>query len=242
MSTVMAVRPSVAAIETDSTGGVVSPLRDSLDWTHTPVELDSTFNPGLHYVFKCFDGAFDQSVALNQYSLFISHARTSTWNNWSMSVPVTVIVSDGKDVEAAPNTHTADTLSAIEWLQETLGLTLKDTLTAADVKKRTYHSWTKMAASSRPQTRSQGRLWELLDTVETLSELLDQPVKHWLLADNSRTAMLQDGDFADLVRSAVPAGAGEAFRPQYRLGVGAEADFPIMPGPGGKPVTVPISR
>lgn len=229
-----------APAESAPTGGQISPLRDVA--AHTPVDFDSTLNPGLHNVFVQFAEVFDQNAVVNRSSFWVFGRTASPLSGPRMNFPLTVVINYDNASNEVTSAHTADALSAIDALQATLGLALKDVLAAAGVKKRTYYAWKKMAATSRPQTRSQGRLWEMLDTVETLSELVDQPVKRWLLADDNRLMLLKGGHFADLVRSAVPAGEGEVYRPSYRRGVEADIDIPVVPGAGGNVVTIPISR
>ena len=78
---------------------------------------------------------------------------------------------------------------------------LKDVLAAASIKPRTYHSWAQPSAS-RPRLTSQGRLWALAQLVDDLPELLDVPIRQWVLADSERLTALRAGRFDELLEQA----------------------------------------
>ncbi len=94
-----------------------------------------------------------------------------------------------------------DVVEVVRDLQHRLGLDLKDVLAAASIKPRTYHSWAQPRAP-RPRLRSQGRLWALAQLVDDLPELLDVPLRQWVLADPDRLAALRTGRFDELLEQA----------------------------------------
>lgn len=94
-----------------------------------------------------------------------------------------------------------DVVDMVRDLQHRLGIDLKDVLAAASIKARTYHSWTKPSAP-RPRLTSQGRLWALAQLVDDLPELLDVPIRQWVLADPNRLTALRAGRFDELLEQA----------------------------------------
>ncbi len=100
-------------------------------------------------------------------------------------------------VQASPASGADDVVGVIEEIARRIGIPVKDVLTAAGVKKSTYHSW-KAAGISSPRLASQGRLWEVAQFVEDFTELLGVPIRHWLLADETRRKLFAMGRFAEL--------------------------------------------
>lgn len=94
-----------------------------------------------------------------------------------------------------------DVVDVVRDLQHRLGIDLKDVLAAASIKPRTYHSWAQPSAP-RPRLTSQGRLWALAQLVDDLPELLDVPIRQWVLAAPDRLPALRNGRFDELLEQA----------------------------------------
>jgi hypothetical protein len=89
-------------------------------------------------------------------------------------------------------------VGAVDYIQRTLGLSLKQTLKAARIKPRTYHSWQEYP-DRHPRVTSLGRLWRLHQLTEDLDEVMGESgVQRWLAEDDSRLAVLLHGRFDDL--------------------------------------------
>jgi len=96
-------------------------------------------------------------------------------------------------------------VEAVSYIQQTLGLSLKQTLKAALIKPRTYHSWQEHP-DRQPRITSQGRLWRLHQLAEDLDETMGVVgVRRWLSGDGSRLAALLSGRFDDVAVAAYPA-------------------------------------
>jgi hypothetical protein len=93
-------------------------------------------------------------------------------------------------------------VGAIAYIQRTLDLSLKQTLKAAHIKPRTYHSWREHPAR-HPRVTSQGQLWLLHQLTEDLHEAMGEiGVQRWLAEDNSRLTALLRGRFDDVAAMA----------------------------------------
>jgi hypothetical protein len=111
---------------------------------------------------------------------------------WTQLCPNTLVVRS--DVTRAPLA-----VGAISYVQHTLGLSLKQTLRAAHISPRTYHSW-KENLDRHPRIRSQGRLWQLHQLTEDLTETLGElGAQQWLAEDDSRLTRMMRGHFDNLV-------------------------------------------
>ena len=97
----------------------------------------------------------------------------------------------------APATEADDAVATIDELAKRVGLPVKYILAAAGVKKSTYHSW-KAPGTPTPRLSSQGRLWEVAQCVEDLTELLGGPIRPWILADETRRRLFSEGSFGEL--------------------------------------------
>lgn len=103
-------------------------------------------------------------------------------------------------------------VEVIESLARVLGVPVKDILTAARVRKRTFHHW-KSHPATRPRLESQGDLWSLAHSVEVLVERHGEHLPKWVAESPVRRAMLRRGAHRDLVREATT----PATRPDARL-------------------------
>lgn len=101
-----------------------------------------------------------------------------------------------------------------------------DVLAAAGISRRTFYSWNRMAETSRPRLSSLGRLWQLADTVDDLTELVDDVAK-WLLRDESRRDLLRRGRFDELLIQATRQPGTRASGSEH--GYAAGFDEPPMP-------------
>jgi hypothetical protein len=89
-------------------------------------------------------------------------------------------------------------VGAVGYIQRTLGLTLKQTLKAAQIRPRTYHSWQEHP-DRNPRLTSLGRLWQLHQLTEDLDETMGAiGVRQWLAQDRSRLITLLRGRFDEL--------------------------------------------
>lgn len=122
----------------------------------------------------------------------------------SASILAGKLPESGQSIEPVLETSARkfdDVVEVVRDLQHRLGIDLKDVLAAASIKPRTYHSWAQPSAP-RPRLTSQGRLWALAQLVDDLPELLDVPLRQWVLADPDRLAALRTGRFDELLEQA----------------------------------------
>jgi len=153
---------------------------------HTYCVTDQVDNPSLRAAMSFFDD-----------SLGVPIQR-------STSILAGQVQESVRSLEPAAETSTHkfdDVVDVIRDLQRRLGIDLKDVLTAANIKPRTYHSWAQPSAP-RPRLASQGRLWALAQLVDDLPEVLDVPIRQWLLADSKRLVALRAGRFDELLEQA----------------------------------------
>lgn len=125
-------------------------------------------------------------------------------------------------------TAISDTINAAETIDAIVKLVKlpnKDVLAAAGVKKSTFYSW-KQSKVPMPRLASQGRLWELAQFVEDLTELLGGPIGPWLLAEQIRRRLFITGRFDQLL---------EMLRSQPRKRVSAP-EYATLAAIGGDPL------
>lgn len=150
-----------------------------------------------------------------------------------------VVVRVGETPRVDPDT--ADALTVFEHVQNELGITQKDLLTATGIKRRTFYSW-KDPSTPRPRPSSLGSLWHLADALVDLREVLERPVAAWLHSSTDRMAALKEGRFEDLVDLAIamPKRTGKAQGTSQRIGVAADVEVPVVKT--GKAKTTVVER
>jgi hypothetical protein len=121
-------------------------------------------------------------------------------------------------------------VQAIAYIQNALGLSLRQVLKAAHVRPRTYHSW-RENLDRRPRLASLGRLWRLHQLTEDLVETLgDASVHRWLAEDDARLAALLRGRFDDLAAAAYSGlGGGQASARNFEGALDERESRPRMP-------------
>jgi hypothetical protein len=117
--------------------------------------------------------------------------------------PMTVWIERHLASEAEqPATPLPQPTEAITYIQDTLGLGLRQVLKAADVRPRTYHSWHENPGR-RPRLASVGRLWRLHQLTEDLLETLGSAkVQRWFVEDEASLAALLRGQFDEVAAAA----------------------------------------
>jgi hypothetical protein len=107
----------------------------------------------------------------------------------------------GLDAADEAPTRASDVVAVVEWLTRLLGVPDGDVLEAAKVKRRNWHNWKN---GSSPRLESQGQLWALVNSVRTLSDLLDGDLADWLRVGGvERRQLLKSGRHRQLVQEAV---------------------------------------
>lgn len=226
-------------------------------WDPTPLDINASFATGLRAAFETFRSAFDSTQEPPRTVEFVANALgrftigpdcAARWDRPFLrtsgslvhQAPITALATDDRFEEAAdrlPFEQTAShvaadvasggVVSTIRSLEVELGVALKDVLSAADIKKRTFHAWDK-PNKPQPRVASQGLLWRLVDAVEDVRELVDGPIQHWLHADGERLDALRQARFDDLVEMAVGTRERHQARSANRGGLGADVDFPLV--------------
>jgi hypothetical protein len=215
---------------TSSTGAVLDDLdvaadrqMDSLE-RHTPVRTDDINNPNLRSVLQTFDVALGVSVPAQLQALSLHHTLTSRmilirsggqlpsegllafyspnvlWDLAQTSVHTSTLLHEGRAGQPNDGTHADDAVTVVQGLADQLGLPVRDILKTAGIKSRTFYSW-KHLSGSKPQPRSQGRLWEVSQAVEDLSQVVEGSVRAWLYADGDRLRMFRSGRLDSLMET-----------------------------------------
>jgi len=70
----------------------------------------------------------------------------------------------------------------------------------AEVKRRTYHSWTRLGV--RPRLGSQGDLWSVFEFCRELEEVLGEVVADWFKSSREHRAALRERKFDSLLAAA----------------------------------------
>lgn len=118
----------------------------------------------------------------------------------TMNVLQTVPWDLAEQQEAEP-VGSDDAVAVLGDLVRRLGVPQKTVFAATGIRKSTFNTWTRPHAP-RPRVDSQGRLWELAHVTAEIEALLGGPVRPWLLANQRRQRLLQDGDFDALLLQA----------------------------------------
>ncbi len=90
-----------------------------------------------------------------------------------------------------------DACEALTQMAHALQLPEKDVCAAAGVKARTVEGWKRHGY--KPQVRSLGRLWNMVEVVNGLNEELEGSFPQWLKATHDRLALFRSGEFNELV-------------------------------------------
>ena len=91
-------------------------------------------------------------------------------------------------------------VTAVHNLMASLGLTQRDVLKAAGIRKRTFQDWQRNP-DRQPRLSSQADLWALAQSIEVISEHVGD-CERWLKADPERVRKLARGEHRDLVQVA----------------------------------------
>lgn len=146
-------------------------------------------------------GALDTGLAAHSVGTFADAALGSVVGSVWIAGQRQESVHNLEPVSETSADKLDDVVDVVRDLQRRLGIDLKDVLAAASIKPRTYHSWAQPSAP-RPRLTSQGRLWALAQLVDDLPEVLNVPIRQWLLADSKRLMALQAGRFDALLEQA----------------------------------------
>ncbi|MEL4356508.1 MULTISPECIES: hypothetical protein [unclassified Luteococcus] len=133
---------------------------------------------------------------------------------------------------------TVPAVVAIEEAAQALGLPVKYLREGAGISPRTFHHWKKTPAV-QPRVSSQADVWALMDTLETLKDLVDGDLGLWLRADTARMRLLRGGDLMGLVREATRRESLRSNRSHFEeaMAVGFFVEPKEAPGPvGPRPV------
>jgi hypothetical protein len=167
---------------------------------HAQLRFDADMPTRLHLAVR---GVLNTSLAASAVAAIIGTALGFVLD--STSILAGQVQENVRSLEPASERSAHkfddDVVEVVRDLQHRLGIDLKDVLAAASIKPRTYHSWTQPSAP-RPRLTSQGRLWALAQLVDDLPELLDVPLRQWVLADPDRLAALRTGRFDELLEQA----------------------------------------
>jgi hypothetical protein len=166
---------------------------------HAQVRFDADMPTRLHLAVR---GVLYTSLAASAVGAIVGTALRFVLG--STSILAGEVQENVRSLEPVSETSAHkfdDVVKVVRDLQHRLGIDLKDVLAAASIKPRTYHSWAQPSAP-RPRLTSQGRLWALVQLVDDLPELLDVPLRQWVLADPDRLATLRTGRFDELLEHA----------------------------------------
>lgn len=213
------------------------PCGDGIFWNSTLMDIGLA-SADLRDVVRQFSGALDRPDPDLRVAVIVKvsgqhHVFGSPL--W-LGAPVRYIDAEDAEVldEPEPKPESigefSDVVDAFERIRTELGLTQKQMFVATRISKRTFHSWRKKAAGSRPRVASQGLLWQLADTVEELRESVDRPLPHWLQGDRRRMKALLDGRFDDLVELAanLPARMQQRIGTSAYTGIAEDIDMPVI--------------
>lgn len=132
-------------------------------------------------------------------------------------------VAEPAEAAGAPESasRTAAVEDVVRELMARLGLSQKDVLSAAGIRKRTFQDWVKNP-SRQPRLSSEADLWALAQCVEAIADEIGADLERWLKAEPERIKLLCRGEHRELVRFARRGGADDpALRAAERLeGVG----------------------
>jgi transcriptional regulator with XRE-family HTH domain len=103
-----------------------------------------------------------------------------------------------------PPLGAASAVAVILELVAKLGLSQREILSAAGIRKRTFMDWQKNP-SRQPRLASQADLWALAQSFEVIAECLGGDLQRWLKADPERIKLLRRGAHRDLARLATRA-------------------------------------
>jgi len=130
-----------------------------------------------------------------------------------------------------PATPLPQPVEAIAYIQDGLGLSLRQVLKAAGVRPRTYHSWHENPGR-RPRLTSLGRLWRLHQLTEDLLESLGAVgIRRRLAEDEVLLAVLLCGQFDELAAAAYAgfSGGGPASPQTFEGALDESESKPRMP-------------
>jgi hypothetical protein len=195
------VGPVPLAVITGSAGAGKSALVVEFisAFEHPPVRSDVVVPTVLHLAVH---GVLDTRLAARAVGSFVGTALGSVGGStWILAGQLQENVRSLEPVSETSTHKFDDVVDVVRDLQHRLGIDLKDVLAAASIKPRTYHSWARPSAP-RPRLTSQGRLWALAQLVDDLPELLDVPIRQWVLADSERLTALRAGRFDELLEQA----------------------------------------
>jgi hypothetical protein len=199
--------------------------RDWIDWT--PVDVVGT-DPGLREAFTLFSGALD-GYCMNWRVAVVRDiaGRINVFGppSWTVTPFSFIEVNSGAEVGGM-----SDILTAFEQVRGELGLNQREMLKSTGIKHRTYHSWKKKPAGSRPRVSSQGRFWRLVDALEDVREAVDRPLSQWIRGSRERIDAILDGRFDDLIDMAIGKAprAKRSIGASTRSGIAADVPTPIM--------------
>lgn len=204
----------------------------------TPVSLNRTA-PALRDAFLRFSASLEPIRDREVVRIVVGGSSESPMLISSAVPGRVVVVRVGHISRVEP--ATADALRVFEAVQDELGVTQKELLTATGIKRRTYYSW-KDPSKPRPRPSSIGRLWQLADALVDVREALARPVGAWLHSSPERLAAFKEGRYEDLVDLAVamPKAPKREQGTSHRIGVAADVDVPVVKA--GTPKVTVVER
>ncbi len=129
-------------------------------------------------------------------------------------------VADPAEAASPPGiaSRTAAAVDVVRELMARLGLSQKDVLDAAGIRKRTFQDWVRNP-SRQPRLSSEADLWALAQSVEAMADEFGADLERWLKAEPERIKLLRRGEHRELVRLARRGGPDDpALRAAERLG------------------------
>lgn len=132
---------------------------------------------------------------------------------------------DSPHGEQSPS-PTSPVANAVDQAVQRLGLPKEYVFDITGIASSTYYHWKRQPASFQPRLASQGRLWELMDFLDDLEELIDVPVSTWILGRPGRLDLLTEGRFSALLEDLHAPRRSSSDDAEYlaNYAVGAEAD------------------
>jgi len=165
----------------------------------TLVDYRTVGDPGLQALFSQWDeslAALDRDPVL-RLNPTVPDSESMHWHTvlrTGMNHPLRVF-------QAATSSHGQPrTLYAIHELMHVLDLPARDICKAAGISRRTYYSWLK-APHTQARLGSESRLWELVEVVEDLRQLVEGELRQWI-RHPARRKTLVGGHFNDLLLDA----------------------------------------
>lgn len=201
LSCINDVTPRVLTVVTGKPGAGKSALLEAFASAseHAQLRFDADMPTRLHLAVR---GVLNTSLAARAVGTIVGTALGFVLGSTSiLTGQVQDSVHSFEPVSETSAHQFDDVVDVVRDLQHRLGIDLKDVLAAASIKPRTYHSWAQPNAP-RPRLTSQGRLWALAQLVDDLPEILDVPIRQWLLADSERLMALRAGHFDELLEQA----------------------------------------